>query len=205
MDIQIGFSKLEIKTHISEKFLIFDIDEDVSASISDTYIKFFGTIDKTQKELTFSQFEGHFKPDFLKKMDVKFSGVLANIAFDVANSIFSSWIQKTFIDNLVSKYKDQVNTQLKKVQENGFNFMFMGVGLKMLLTPVNPININSNYIDAYIDGSMSSSNNIVKSAMSISNSPRAQFKEIYSHIIQLKQNLNTYIDEIWMPRANVLG
>merc|ERR1711976_1092359 len=136
--------------------------------------------DTTQKELQFSQFEGHFKSDFLKKMNVKFSGYLATLAFDIAQGILSHWLQKTFIDNLVAKYKDQVNSQLKNVQESGLNFMFMGVGLNMTLMPINPISITNNYIDAYIDGKLHSANALVKSAMAITNSSTDQFKEVYN-------------------------
>jgi len=62
--MKIAFESISINTHIKDKIGFFDIDEDASFKIQNTYISFSGAIDENSKNIQFSTLEGLFAPDF---------------------------------------------------------------------------------------------------------------------------------------------
>ena len=199
-DLNIHFSSISVDTHIKDKLFIFDIDEDVSASIENTYITFSCTVDPKTQVVQFETLKGTFAPNFLSKMKVKFSGILANLSWDIAQSLFAGWIQESFLDDLVSKYKDAVNTEVGKLQTDGVNFGFHGIDFNLKITPLNPLSITKNAISLFIDGSLQTAGALVATAMKIESSEPKSAKKLRGYIAQMKNQLDVYLQQEWITR-----
>jgi hypothetical protein len=191
-DLNIHFSSISVDTHIKDKLFIFDIDEDVSASIENTYITFSCTVDPKTQVVQFETLKGTFAPNFLSKMKVKFSGILANLSWDIAQSLFAGWIQESFLDDLVSKYKDAVNTEVGKLQTDGVNFGFHGIDFNLKIT--------KNAISLFIDGSLQTAGALVATAMKIESSEPKSAKKLRGYIAQMKNQLDVYLQQEWITR-----
>lgn len=187
-------------THIKDKLFIFDIDEDVSASIENTHISFSCTVDPKTQVVQFETLKGTFAPDFLSKLKVKFSGILANLSWEIAQSLFAGWIQRSFLDDLVSKYKDAVNTEVRKLQTDGVNFGFHGIDFNLKITPLNPLSITKNAISLYIDGSLQTAGALVAAAMRIESSEPKSAKKLRGYIAKMKNQLDIYLQQEWITR-----
>ena len=192
----LAISSINATAHIRERIFLFDVDEDISLSITNTYISLNCKVNPDSDILQFSNITGNLDPTFIKRVNLKFSGILANITYQLTHMLFSSWIQSEIVEKLLTNKEGIINDAISKLQSDGVTFTFQGVHFNFNISTLKPVAITPEYIDIVINGSLTDPEKLTVVGIEL-NEQTTVFDKIQFYATNLKKNLGVYLSDQW--------